>query len=1569
MISLFFAFLPRASRLFAALAPVLAAIVLSVTARAEAESDLLVGYPATWKNSMGGQAQLEAYVYAQVASTNWSHQASGSPARVRVAGFKQSAVDVTGWTGTAEMCGWLGGYNSNVADVVTYGDQIGADLVAYVFDAYDTGAAANAYQPGRYSAYESQWFWYHVLAHELGHNLGGDHRDATIDPRTIMAHNYCGGGSQSYFTNPNIWLHGRRLLGTGNCLGSPVAGGDIAYLFSTTAQGRADALERPVAGSVLTAVRHRWQFTRAAGSAPAGTVVTDSVSGAQAIVRGQGATFTGAGLRLPGGSTGNAAANSIAAYIDLPNGLVSSLTNFTLEIWATPRSAQNWMRLVELGRVAEAGDGLGAAGELTGAPGSAAPGATSASDALTLTAAIGTDLGQQRIEGRLDGTGVTADSGVPTAAGALQHLALTFTDTATGGVLRWYRNGNYIASVEVAFHLSQLEDVNNWLGRSLWSGDAMANIDYHEVRLSTVALTDAQVLGNYLLGAHWDASKIILKGNDPWGSSSFNGAGLWSDGLAPAATKDYDGRGLRLLTPHDGVGRSFAGKSLTLTGGSLYLAATAARTITVGDLRLDGATLVQLGDGGAVQTLAGALAVQNANHVRGAWGALNLNANLAGSGSLLFTENATTLGGANSAFTGRTIVGDGRFGTLVIDSEARLGANPATFTADQLTLNRGVLRTTQTMTIDDANRGIRVDVSAALFRPAAGTTLTLAVPLSSPAAGATLQTAPLGSNPVSGMLIKEDTGALVLTHPNNSHNGEIIVAGGTFAVGGAGRLNNGDHWMPVTNNAVFSHASSADQLLSGVISGTGALTKTGTGTLTLSGANTYAGATTVSAGTLRINSSASASSVTVSGTGTLSGGGVIGGNVSLLSGGTLAPGDGLGTLTISGNTTLAAGTTTRVELNKNTAAADRLVVSGTLTLGGALVVTNNAGTLAYGDSFTVLQAGAINGAFASLSLPPLGAGLAWDTGQLAAGKLVVATTEPSAPPAPAGLASTILGATQIRLDWSPALSAESYVVKRATAAAGPYTTVAIGLTTPSFVQGGLGAGVTYYYVVAAINPVGTGPDSAALGVATPRTMAYWNFEQGAADTYVPYLAGTAGRYDGSLLDVSGRNHHLSAWSTNWHWYRALVPAATVPQTGAANTRSVQNANAYPAMSAIGTALTSWRPVRWTLEAAIRPDDANTGYQTVVGRDSQGAYAGNTAAAALYFSVRPSGVLAIAFADTAGNYWNLESAAGAVASAQWQAVAASSDGKKLSLYLKNLTAGAADYTLLGTLDISSSADPALNTGAGDGAEWDAGVFSVGRGLYGGGHTDRFFGHLDEVRLTQEALSPGLLLFSSPPTLAAPPSSLDAAPASGGEAGVALSWPAASGATAYHVKRSATDGGPYTVIARVNGTSFTDASASGAGPLHYVVTSLNANGESAAGPQAVAVTLTPGQAWRQAHFGDPADTGDAADTADPDGDGVVNLLERAFAGDPNAFDPTILPRAADADAAPLSLLYRKSTTVTDLVFEVQESLDLSLWSEAGGADEVVETHADHQLIRHTRPVGADARVFLRLRVGDE
>jgi autotransporter-associated beta strand protein len=179
------------------------------------------------------------------------------------------------------------------------------------------------------------------------------------------------------------------------------------------------------------------------------------------------------------------------------------------------------------------------------------------------------------------------------------------------------------------------------------------------------------------------------------------------------------------------------------------------------------------------------------------------------------------------------------------------------------------------------------------------------------------------------------------------------------------------------------------------------LIKVGTGTWTLNGARSNTAPTTVNAGTLLLNGNGSTATsvVTVGAAGTLGGTGTVGGVATV--NGALSPGAaGLGTLTFDSSLNLAAGSTTLIEIRKTPFANDQVAVGGTLTLGGALVVTNLAGTLSDGDSFQILAAGAVVGAFSSTNLPPLGGGLVWITTNLnTTGILSVAGTNSIARPA------------------------------------------------------------------------------------------------------------------------------------------------------------------------------------------------------------------------------------------------------------------------------------------------------------------------------------------------------------------------------------------------------------------------------------------------------------------------------------------------------------------------------------------------------------------------------------------
>ncbi len=175
--------------------------------------------------------------------------------------------------------------------------------------------------------------------------------------------------------------------------------------------------------------------------------------------------------------------------------------------------------------------------------------------------------------------------------------------------------------------------------------------------------------------------------------------------------------------------------------------------------------------------------------------------------------------------------------------------------------------------------------------------------------------------------------------------------------------------------------------------GTLSLTKVGNGALTLAGSNTYNGPTLVNAGTLRVNGSTPATSaVTVAANATLSGAGTLGGAVTIQSGGNLSPGSGTTTLTFPNPLTLQSGANLRLEVNKTNNACDKLNVTGTFTRGGNLIVTSVGSPLSGGESFDLFDAGTVAGAFSSVSLPILNAGLQWNTSQLATGVIRVEYT-------------------------------------------------------------------------------------------------------------------------------------------------------------------------------------------------------------------------------------------------------------------------------------------------------------------------------------------------------------------------------------------------------------------------------------------------------------------------------------------------------------------------------------------------------------------------------------------------
>jgi rhamnogalacturonan endolyase len=270
-----------------------------------------------------------------------------------------------------------------------------------------------------------------------------------------------------------------------------------------------------------------------------------------------------------------------------------------------------------------------------------------------------------------------------------------------------------------------------------------------------------------------------------------------------------------------------------------------------------------------------------------------------------------------------------------------------------------------------------------------------------------------------GFIQKDGGGNLTLSGAN-TYSGGTTINSGVLQIGNGGTtgaLGAGN----VTDNATltFNRSDAIDDTGFGAISGSGILDKQGAGRLALTKAHTYSGATIIEASALALtNSGAIANSsrisifsgalLDVSGTAggsmtlasgkMISGVGSVKGNFVVGSGAILSPGlNGIGTLTFSNSLTLNSGCINYFEISKSPLTNDTAQVSGALTAGGTLVVTN-IGTVALtnGDSFKLFNAASYSSAFANIVLPGLPAGLAWNTNALNTnGTLsVVALTSP-----------------------------------------------------------------------------------------------------------------------------------------------------------------------------------------------------------------------------------------------------------------------------------------------------------------------------------------------------------------------------------------------------------------------------------------------------------------------------------------------------------------------------------------------------------------------------------------------
>jgi fibronectin type 3 domain-containing protein len=180
-----------------------------------------------------------------------------------------------------------------------------------------------------------------------------------------------------------------------------------------------------------------------------------------------------------------------------------------------------------------------------------------------------------------------------------------------------------------------------------------------------------------------------------------------------------------------------------------------------------------------------------------------------------------------------------------------------------------------------------------------------------------------------------------------------------------------------------------------------------------------------------------------------------------------------------------------------------------------------------------------------------------------------------APAIPANL-SAMASDGQVSLSWSAASGAATYNVKRSLTSGGPYTTIASGVTTASYIDTGLTDGTTYYYVVSAVNVASEGNNStqASATPQPPPTVAV-----AASAISNPVTNGTSAL---SVLgaDVTGESGLTYTWS--------VVGTPPLPVTFSPNGSNTAK-NSVATFNAIGT---------YTLQVVIKDSLGQSATSTV-----------------------------------------------------------------------------------------------------------------------------------------------------------------------------------------------------------------------------------------------------------------------------------------------------------------------------------------------------------------------------------
>ena len=593
---------------------------------------------------------------------------------------------------------------------------------------------------------------------------------------------------------------------------------------------------------------------------------------------------------------------------------------------------------------------------------------------------------------------------------------------------------------------------------------------------------------------------------------------------------------------------------------------------------------------------------------------------------------------------------------------------------------------------------------------------------------------------------------------------------------------------------------------------------------------------------------------------------------------------------------------------------------------------------------------------------------------------IMALASGASPTAPTGVMATP-GNGSVTLSWTAPSTATGYYVKRATTSGGPYTTVA-AITGSSYLDAGLTNGTTYYYVVSAANTYGEGANSTEAST-------------------VPSASGTQPSAPTGLMATPGDASVALNWTAPSTTTGYNVKRATT--SGGSYTTVATPTNAFYLDTGLTNGTTYYYVVTATniygesassteaSAAPIAPAPADLTVNTVGTLNGNGKTILEATGNSLNVTTFASNI-ATAFASDTGGVWNFDGAAFNISSGATIALKyGTSHTKSLVLTLTEGSGGGginqntvAGEPTSGTFLLGLGGNGATRTFTPNRPLLTVGIFNTDRNdaaripvltvtyldnttaSTSGANADNVYFHGLSGSVSNPIVSfaisqNNLVRYDDLGFIVAPlsaPHNVAAAPGSGK---ITLSWNAVFGATDYTIQRASSSGGIYANLATgVSATNYMNTGLADGATWYYTVTANGAAGLGTASAPVSATTYTTPQNWRLANFGTIASTGNAADSADPDGDGFNNAKEYASGTNPN--DASSLLKISQMQASGNDMLVSFPTVIgKNYRVERSNTLQSGSWTSVqdnitgtGGTLQIPDTGATAQFARFYRIV---------------